>query len=416
MTSLIRNLVIAGLLLVVASPALAARKVSEQDLYEELDLFAKALHFVRENYVEAPDDQELLYGAIKGMMQSLDPHTVFMPPANYKELQSDTQGRFGGVGIEVTVRDKVLTVIAPIEGTPAARAGLRAGDRILKINGITTRHMTLGDAVKLMRGKRGSRVKLAIGREGRSDPLNVTLRRDIIRIQSVRGTEMLEGGVGYIRISSFQQDTSNALEASLRELEGKAGGGLSGLILDLRNNPGGLLTEAVAVSDKFLDHGTIVKTKSRSTPTQERKARVDGTHPNFPIVILVNGGSASAAEIVAGALQDHGRAVLLGTETFGKGSVQTVYELGQGAAVKLTVARYYTPKGRSIQSKGIRPDIIVKAKKEDVKIEKAVNGDGEIQEEFEIEVEEDKQKERALDYLRAWIAKGKKQPFSKYRG
>ncbi len=402
------TLIFALLLVGFALPgsATAAKSEVNKDLYQGLDLFAKALHFVRQNYVESPDDEKLVYGAIKGMMEALDPHTVFMPPDNYQELQSDTQGRFGGVGIEVTVRDKVLTVITPIEGTPAQRAGLRPDDRILKVDGKSTRNMSLGDAVKLMRGKRGTKVRLVIARNGR-DPFAVTLRRDIIRIQSVRGVEDLGDGIAYIRISAFQQDTANSLEKVLSELE-QSSEGLRGLVIDLRNNPGGLLSEAVAVADKFLSDGIIVKTKSRSAPTQERRAKSDGTHVDFPIVILVNKGSASAAEIVAGALQDHKRAILIGTQTFGKGSVQTVYELGEGAAVKLTVARYYTPKGRSIQSTGIKPNIIIKPKRKDVKISKKepkeTDESEEIEEvDFEVEVEEDPQREAAVSYLRKKI-------------
>jgi len=384
--------------LFILNPVGAASKAKQADLYEELDLFAKALHFVRENYVVSPDDQELLYGAIQGMLQSLDPHSVFLPPEIYKELQLDTTGRFGGVGIEVTIRDGLLTVITPIEGTPASRAGLRSGDRILRINGKSTRHMTLGDAVKLMRGKRGSKVNLRLARNGRGQPFNVALRREIIRIKSVRGVEELGDGLAYIRISAFQEDTAKSLERALRDLEKKPDG-LHGLILDMRNNPGGLLTEAIEVSDKFLGKGTIVSTKSRGAPKQKRIARQDGTHPDFPIIILVNGGSASAAEIVAGALQDNKRATVLGTTTFGKGSVQTVFEMGDGAALKLTVARYFTPSGRSIQDHGIKPDIIVKAiiKEEVIELEESK---GEAKESFSIEVEEDTQKQAAIELLR----------------
>lgn len=394
--------------LLLPLPLSAAKaKVNRDDLYEELDFFAKALNFVRENYVESPDDKELVYGAIEGMLQSLDPHSVFMPADVYKELQLDTTGRFGGVGIEVTVRDGVLTVIAPIEGTPASSADIRPGDRILQINGKTTKHMSLGDAVGLMRGRRGSKVTLQIGREGRA-PFNVRLKRDVIHVQSVRSVEQLGDGLAYIRISAFQQDTSNSLEEALNKLE-QSPAGLTGLIIDLRNNPGGLLTEAIAVADKFLDKGVIVSTKSRTEPEIKREAMKEGTHKNYPIILLVNGGSASASEIVAGALQDNKRAILIGEQTFGKGSVQTVYEMGNGAALKLTVARYYTPSGRSIQSEGIRPDIIVAPKihEQEIRVsqdmsekDKAKSHDEDEEESFTISVEEDVQKEAAIDYLR----------------
>ncbi len=404
---------------VMTAGAATARSATSPDLYQELDLFAKALHFVRENYVETPDDQELLYGAIRGMMKSLDPYTTFMKPENYKELQLDTRGRFGGVGIEVTVRNNRLTVIAPIDGSPASRAGIRAGDEILKIDGTSTKNMTLGDAVKKMRGKRGQKIRLSLGREGRKSPLQIVLRRDIVKIQSVREIEELGEGLAYLRISAFQQDTTDALEAALNRLE-KQESGLRGLIIDLRNNPGGLLSEAVTVSDKFLSEGVIVKTKSRSAPAQERYSQLDGTRAELPIVVLVNKGSASAAEIVAGALQDHGRAVLLGTTTFGKGSVQTVYEIGEGAAVKLTIARYYTPSGRSIHEKGIKPDIEVAIKTKavevpasDDEVEAELEGEAET---VEVEVDEDLQKQKAIDYLRDWVAAGKKQSFRRYRG
>lgn len=394
------------IVLCLALPAQAARSSENKELYEELDILAKALHFVREHYVDDVDDEELVYGAIRGMMETLDPHSVFMTPDIYRELQLDTRGRFGGVGIEVSVRDHYLTVIAPIEGSPAHRAGIQAGDKIVAIDGKSTKNMSLAEAVKLMRGRRGTKVQLSIQRNGRRNPLHVTVRRDIIRIQSVRSVEDLGGGLAYMRISSFQQDTSAALEKALRELQDNGEKGLRGLLVDLRNNPGGLLQEAVAVTDRFLEEGVIVSTKSRIEPVREQKAHKEGTYPEFPIVLLVNGGSASAAEIFAGALQDHNRALVVGTPTFGKGSVQTVYELERGAALKLTMARYYTPSGRSIQDAGIQPDIIVEVPKEETK-------DGESPEtavEVEMDVEdlEDIQKEKAISYLRQWAETGKK--------
>lgn len=394
-------------LLLVAVPLQAARQEAGGELYENLDLFTKALHFVRENYVEEPNDKELLSGAIHGMLSTLDPHSVFMPPADYRELQLDTKGRFGGIGIEVTIKDDWLTVIAPIEGTPASQVGIRAGDRILKINGKSTKGMSLSDAVKLMRGRRGSRVLLVIGRKDRKQPLQVSLQRDVIRILSVRGIEELGDGLAYIRISAFQQDTSKSLDQALQKLEGPDGSALKGLIIDLRNNPGGLLNEAIAVADRFLQEGVIVSTKGRTQNLLEQFAHAEGTHPAYPIVLLVNEGSASAAEIVAGALQDHGRAVLVGTKTFGKGSVQTIFELGDGAALKLTVARYYTPSGRSIQDEGVHPDIVVKSEPKEVEIKKDSETPAEEVTAAVIEVEEDRQKQAAIDYLRKTVSTAK---------
>ncbi len=404
-----------------ALPAQAARQEIGKDLYKNLDLLSKALHYVREHYIEDPDDQKLLHGAIRGMLSTLDPHTVFMPPADYKELQLDTKGRFGGIGIEVTVRDDVLTVITPIEGTPASRAGIRAGDQILRIGAISTRGMLLGEAVKLMRGRQGSKVRLLIRRKKTGKNFTVSLRRDIIRILSVRGLEDLGEGLAYVRVSSFQQNTAKELDRSLRKLEGKNREQLRGLVIDLRNNPGGLLQEAIAMADQFLEKGVIVSTKGRNQPAHEQEARSEGTHPSFPMIILVNEGSASAAEIVAGALQDHGRAVILGMPTFGKGSVQTIFELGRGAALKLTVARYYTPSGRSIQAEGIQPDILIGSdpkeatvrrpgaiREKDLKRHLKSEGAESDSNEITIEFEGDPQKQAAVDYLRSWAIFGKR--------
>ncbi len=349
------------------------------ELYQELDLFSKVMNLVREDYVEKVEDKTILYGAIRGMLATLDPHSVFLPPDVYQELKVDTEGRFGGVGLEVTVKDNFLTVVTPIEGTPAAKANLREGDRILKIDGIPAKEIGLTEAVRKMRGARGTRMALTIYRPETKENFEVPLVRDTIRIQSVRA-EMLEEGFGYARVSSFQENTSEELQRALDSLEKKSK--LKGLILDLRNNPGGLLDEAVNMSDMFLETGIIVTTAGRNQAPDKKLASRSGHEPTYPIIVLVNGGSASAAEIVAGALQDHKRAVLLGTQTFGKGSVQTIFEIGEGGALKLTVAKYYTPSGRSIQLKGIRPDIIVEARKSS---------------------KEDDQKKSAIDYLRKKI-------------
>ncbi len=351
------------------STAHAAKKTPPQEkpssagrLYRELETFTKALELIRDDYVEPVKDRDLIYGAVRGMANALDPHSAFMPREEYNELKVDTEGRFGGVGLEITLKDNQLTVVTPIEGSPASRSGIKEGDRIIKIEGTSTREMTLSEAVHRMRGSRGTRVTLVLLREGTKETYEVTLVRDIIRIKSVRA-EIAEEPYGYLRITSFQEGTSEELRQALARLKKENHGEIQGLILDLRNNPGGLLDEAVDVTDEFLDEGTIVTTSSRTQEIDRRVAGKEGTEPRYPIVVLVNGGSASAAEIVAGALQDQKRASILGTRTFGKGSVQTIFELGDGSALKLTVARYFTPKGRSIQADGIHPDVIVNQRK-----------------------------------------------------
>jgi carboxyl-terminal processing protease len=331
--------------------------VGRQD-YESLEAFSNILSIVRKNYVEEVETKNLVNGAINGMLNSLDPHSAYLTPDLYKELQSDTQGRFGGLGIEITVKGGVLTVVSPIEDTPAAKAGIKPGDQIFKIEEEFTKDMSLVDAVKKMRGVKGTKINLTIRREGSSDLLEFTLVRDIIRVQSVR-SRLLEPGYGYIRLAQFQERSDRDLQRALEKMAAEKGG-LSGLVLDLRNNPGGLLTQAVRVSDIFLDSGLIVYTEGRiEAQKQKYFAQKDGSWLDFPIVVLVNGGSASASEIVAGALQDHKRAVVLGTKTFGKGSVQTILPLDDNSALRLTTARYFTPKGRSIQATGIVPDIIL---------------------------------------------------------
>ena len=292
------------------------------------------------------------------MLNSLDPHSAYLTPDLYKDLQSDTQGRFGGLGIEITVKGGILTVVSPIEDTPAAKAGIKPGDQIFKIEEEFTKDMSLVDAVKKMRGLKGTKINLTIKREGVADLLDVTMVRDVIRVQSVR-SRTLEPGYGYIRLAQFQERSDRDMQRALEKLAAEKGG-IKGLVLDLRNNPGGLLTQAVRVSDMFLESGLIVYTEGRiDSQKQKYFAQKDGTWTDFPIVVLVNGGSASASEIVAGALQDHKRAVVLGTKTFGKGSVQTILPLDDNSALRLTTARYFTPNGRSIQATGIVPDINV---------------------------------------------------------
>jgi carboxyl-terminal processing protease len=333
--------------------------VPRQD-YESLEAFTNILSIVKKNYVEDVETKNLVNGAINGMLSSLDPHSAYLTPELYKELQMDTQGRFGGLGIEITVKGGILTVVSPIEDTPAAKAGVKPGDQIFKIEDEFTKDMTLVDAVKKMRGPKGTKITISIKREGVPELIDFTLMRDTIRVQSVRSRN-LEEGYGYIRLAQFQERSDRDLQKALEKMVAEKAG-LKGLVLDLRNNPGGLLTQAVRVADLFLDSGLIVYTEGRiESQKQKYFAQKDGSWLDFPIVVLVNGGSASASEIVAGALQDHKRAIVLGTKTFGKGSVQTILPLDDSSALRLTTARYFTPKGRSIQAMGIVPDIIVES-------------------------------------------------------
>jgi len=334
------------------------RAVQEKDnTYQKLQIFSDVLERLKQSYVEEVDSEELVYGAIQGMLETLDPHSNFLPPDIYKELQVETKGSFGGLGIEITLRDRILTIVSPIEDTPAYRAGLEAGDKIIKINDESTKNMTLFEAVKLLRGKKGTDVTITIVREGLAEPKDFTLTRDVIKLQSVK-SKLMDEHYGYIRITQFQENTARELTKALKALNKESGGTLQGLILDLRNNPGGLLDQAIDVADTFLDSGKIVYTDGR-VPSQKMEFFA---HPQkekypYPMIVLVNGGSASASEIVAGALQDHHRAVVLGTQTFGKGSVQTIIPLDDGSGLKLTTAHYFTPSGRVIQAEGIKPDI-----------------------------------------------------------
>ncbi len=326
--------------------------------YEKLKVFADVLAIVEKNYVEPVDPGKAIQGAINGMLETLDPHSSYMSQEVFKEMQTETRGSFDGVGFEITSRDKILTVVAPIEDTPAFRAGIQSGDQIVRIDGKSTRDMNLMDAVKRLRGPRGSKVTITIMRPSFTEPQDFTITRDVIPIRSVRW-KLLEEGYGYIKVNQFIENTYPDLKKALNQLDGKEEK-LKGLVLDLRNDPGGLLDQAVKVADEFLDSGLIVYTEGRVEGQKmkfyvQKKERVR----DYPIIVLVNAGSASASEIVAGALQDHGRAVILGTQTFGKGSVQTIIPLEDGSALRLTTARYFTPKGRSIQAQGITPDIVV---------------------------------------------------------
>lgn len=326
---------------------------------DELRTFTEVFAKVKNDYVESIDDRELIENAIRGMLEGLDPHSTYLDQDSYKELQEGTSGEFGGLGIEVGMEDGFVKVISPIDGTPAQEAGIKAGDLIIRLDEKSVKGMMLNDAVKLMRGKPGSDIVLTIVREGEEKPLDITITRAVITVKSVRG-KTLEPGFAYIRVSNFQTHTAEDLRKSLEELKQENEGKLSGLILDLRNNPGGILNAAVGVSDLFLDNGLIVYTEGRIKDSKLKfHAKPSDMLRNSPIIVLVNGGSASASEIVAGALQDHERAIIMGQRTFGKGSVQTILPMTDEAALKLTTARYYTPSGRSIQASGIEPDIII---------------------------------------------------------
>ncbi len=342
------------LFLLMVSPAFAL----DQKGFETLNVFTKILNYVENDYVEKVDDQRLLRGAIRGMLSTLDPHTVYLSPEVYKELKADTSGIFGGVGLEITIRGGWVTIVSAVEGTPAFRAGVQPGDRILKIDGQSTKEMDLSDAVKAMRGKKGSKVTLTISRLGQKQLFNIVVVREVVKVPSVHA-ELLEHKYPYIKISSFQERTNSDLKKALKKYENEVK--TNGLILDLRNNPGGLLEQAVQVCSEFLDSGVVVITESRKKEVEKRAImpEPDRIPVDFPLIILVNGGSASASEIVAGALQDHKRAVIMGTQTFGKGSVQSVVELDDGSALKITIARYYTPDRHSIQSEGVKPDVVV---------------------------------------------------------
>jgi carboxyl-terminal processing protease len=390
---------------------------AEGEGYEELKVFTEALHIVRKNYVEDMKTRDLIYGAIKGMLSSLDPHSAFMTPEAYREIQVETKGEFGGIGIQIGIKEGVLTVIAPLEDTPAHRAGIKAGDRIIKINNESTKNLGLHDAVSRMRGAPKTPVTITILREGWKESKDFTLIREIIKVKSVK-SKLLEDGIGYIRVSQFQEQTSNDLAQALEKLMQEK---INGLILDLRNNPGGLLQSAVSVTSHFLPPGTlVVYTKGKKDDRTDY--HTEGEKPNYtlPMIVLVNEGSASASEIVAGALKDWNRAVILGGKTFGKGSVQSLMPLSDGSGLRLTTAKYYTPKGTSIQATGITPDIIVKLEIKDkdkrhpivrekdlerhLKNEQLEEKPTEPEEVIPIEVEEkeDTQLQRAIDLLKTW--------------
>jgi carboxyl-terminal processing protease len=351
---------ILGASLIFGQMVFADNQNSRPDIpLEDLRAFSEIFGRIKNNYVEPVDDKELLQNAIRGMLSGLDPHSTYLDLEDFKQLREGTSGEFGGLGIEVTMEDGFVRVVSPIDDTPAAKAGLQAGDLIIRLGETPVKGMVLRDAVDIMRGKPGTDLELTIIREGADKPLKVSLTRAVIKVRSVR-SRTLEPGYGYVRISTFQQRTGESLNEAIETLKKDNDGTLNGLVLDLRNNPGGLLNAAVEVSDSFITKGMIVYTDGRIPDSkQEFSAKPRDILKGAPLVVLVNGGSASASEIVAGALQDHHRAVILGTKTFGKGSVQTVMPLTDSTAVKMTTARYFTPSGRSIQAEGIVPDITI---------------------------------------------------------
>ena len=332
---------------------------ASSETYRQLNLFGDVFDRVRSDYVEVPDDSKLIDSAINGMLASLDPHSSYMNAKTFREMQVQTRGEFGGLGIEVTMENGVVKVVTPIDDTPAAKAGVRAGDLITQLDGEQILGLTLSQAVDKMRGRVNTPILLTIVRKGVEDPIEIKIVRDIIRIKSVRTRD--EGDIGYIRVTTFNEQTQEGLNKAIREFENKSSGtGVKGYIVDLRNNPGGLLDQAISVSDTFLDRGEIVSTRGRNAEeTQRYNSDPGDLIKGKPMVVLINGGSASASEIVAGALQDHRRATVVGTRSFGKGSVQTIIPLGSNGAIRLTTARYYTPSGRSIQAKGIIPNVVV---------------------------------------------------------
>jgi carboxyl-terminal processing protease len=328
--------------------------------YRKLDVFSHVLSLIENNYVEDVDDAKLLYGAIEGMVRTLDPHSTFMEPKAYAALKQETDGEYGGVGVEIAARGDELVVVTPLDDTPASRAGLAPGDKLLEIDGAQTRGWKEIDGVKALMGAPGTTCVLKVARGSWAEPRTLTLVRDVVRVVSVE-SKLYDHRFGYVKVKNFQDRTDVYLKKALDALRAQAGGPLAGVVLDLRHNPGGLLEQAVKVADRFLYEGVIVTTKGRGGKHVEvERAHPKDTEPSYPMIVLVDGGTASASEIVAGALQDHGRAVVMGTQTFGKGSVQTVIELEDGSGLKLTIARYYTPNGRSIQEKGITPDLFVR--------------------------------------------------------
>ena len=415
----------AALTVLATQPHLAivgsSAKAAASDTYRQLNLFGDVFERVRADYVEKPDDSKLVESAINGMLAELDPHSSYMDPKSFRDMQVQTRGEFGGLGIEVTMEDGLVKVVAPIDETPAAKAGVMANDIITKLDDEQVQGLTLNQAVEKMRGPVNTKIKLTIMRKGSDKPIDVTIVRDVIRVKSVRSHNEGED-VGYIRISQFNEQTTDGLKKAISDLTNQLGAEkIKGFVIDLRNNPGGLLDQAISVSDAFLDKGEIVSTRGRNAEeTQRFNARPGDLTKGRPLIVLINGGSASASEIVAGALQDHKRATLVGTRSFGKGSVQTIIPLGAGnGALRLTTARYFTPSGRSIQAKGITPDIeVLQDVPEDLKARTDTKGEASLRGHLKAEgseesgsqsyvppeAKDDKALKEALDLLRGAIS------------
>jgi carboxyl-terminal processing protease len=414
----------AALMLVATQPKLillgSSAKAAAADTYKQLNLFGDVFERVRADYVEKPEDSKLVEYAINGMLSSLDPHSSYMDGKSYRDMQVQTRGEFGGLGIEVTMEDGLIKVVAPIDDTPAAKAGILANDIITHLDDDAVQGLTLNQAVEKMRGAPNTKIRLKVMRKGKDAPLEITLVRDIIRVRSVR-TRVEGDDIAYIRLTQFNEQTTEGLKRAINELTTQIQGDkLKGYVIDMRNNPGGLLEEAISVSDAFLDKGEIVSTRGRNLEeTQRRNAKPGDLAKTKPIIVLINGGSASASEIVAGALQDHKRATVIGTRSFGKGSVQTIIPLGSGnGALRLTTARYFTPSGRSIQAKGISPDIeVLQEVPEDVKSRTDTKGEASLRGHLKAEGDEqtgsqsyippdpkdDKALRMALDLLRGSV-------------
>jgi carboxyl-terminal processing protease len=394
-------------LIMFTGAVMAKRLPFQSDSYEDLKIFTEVLSYVEANYVDEVEPDKLVQGAIRGMLRTLDAHSSYMPRDVYREMQVETEGQFGGLGIEITIRDEILTVVSPIEGTPAFRAGIQAGDKIVTVEGESTKDMSLIEAVKLLRGPIDTSVTIGVFREGFKEPKDFSLTRAVIQIKSVR-SKMLPESIGYIKLRSFHKNTSEELDEALLDFDERH---ISGLVLDLRNNPGGLLEQAIAVTDEFIEGGQlIVYTKGRlANQNMKGYSKTQGSHPNVPLVILVNGGSASASEIVAGALQDLKRATIIGTKTFGKGSVQTIIPLSDGSGLRLTTAKYYTPKGRMIHEKGIIPDVIVEEPKpETAEGEESPSEPNRPTGLPEDDLSGDPQLQKAVDLLKAEVKQHKK--------
>ncbi len=368
----------------------SSAKAAAADTYRQLNLFGDVFERVRADYVEKPDDGKLIESAINGMLSGLDPHSSYMEPKAFRDMQVQTRGEFGGLGIEVTMEDGLIKVVAPIDETPAAKAGVRANDIITKLDEEQVQGLTLNQAVEKMRGAVNTKIKLTIMRKGTDKPIELSITRDVIRVRAVRSR--VEDDVGYIRVTQFNEQTTENLKKAITDLQAQIPADkLKGFVLDMRNNPGGLLDQAISVSDAFLERGEIVSTRGRNAEeTQRFSARAGDLIKNKPVIVLINGGSASASEIVAGALQDHKRATLVGTRSFGKGSVQTIIPLGAGnGALRLTTARYFTPSGKSIQAKGITPDIeVLQDVPEDLKARTETKGESSLRGHLKAEADE----------------------------